>query len=148
MVLSPRTPPVTAIDVVAANTLKRDLLDKPGLLNDTGLGEYVIYDPTSEVLRPELQVYRRQSGGGIYQVPTGLNGAFFSKLGFQFQFDEMDIWVRSSGPVHLEEELYLLRFPLCGSQGVDSDLAEVVARTRWLEKRIAEWDGVRDNDRV
>src|SRR5262249_6424129 len=61
-VLAPLSAPVTAFDVIASNPLPCDLYEKPDLLNLTGLCEYAVYDPTSEVLRPPLQVFRSDKG--------------------------------------------------------------------------------------
>ncbi|HEY1192072.1 MAG TPA: hypothetical protein VGE74_30865 [Gemmata sp.] len=107
-ILDPRTPPSTALDIVAPDTLVECLVDKPDVLNCGGLFEYVVFDPTNELLRPSLQGFRKVDGG-FRPVRTALSGVFFGSPRFAFDVRGPEVRATPAGAPHLEEELFALR---------------------------------------
>src|SRR4051794_25539569 len=56
-VVSPDDAPIVAVNVVTADSLGGDLIRTPNTLARTAVSEYVLFDPTGEVLRPAFQTF-------------------------------------------------------------------------------------------
>lgn len=144
-ILSPRTPPVSAIDVVTPRTLTECLADKPDLLNVGGLSEYVVYDPTADVLRPRLQAHRRIDGG-YRPVRSALSGVLFARPRFALDARGPEVLVSACGPPDAEEGLFALRAVRAGlAERTDGraagELARLDGEIRGAEARLARYAG-------
>lgn len=138
-VLDPLTPPITAIDVVARESLVRCLVNKTDLLNQAGLREYAVYDPTAEILRPSFQAFRK-CDGGMRPVRSALSGVFFTSAGVALDARGEAVTAFACGSTSIEEELFavqLLRSEVARSGGQAVALAKMDADIWELEARLA-----------
>jgi Uma2 family endonuclease len=55
-------PPAAVFEITSRSTRREDLVKKRALYARIGVGEYYLYDPLAEYLRPALQGYRLESG--------------------------------------------------------------------------------------
>lgn len=74
--------PIFGLNVVTPDTLVEDLVETPNLMSRSTVGNYVLFDPTCDVLRPCFQAYTVKDGG-LEVVRTASTGEYCHCLGFQ-----------------------------------------------------------------
>lgn len=72
------TPPALIVEVTSRSTKREDLGKKKEIYQRIGVGEYVLFDPYSEYLKPRLQGYRLNRMG-YEPVPLETDGSLLSK---------------------------------------------------------------------
>lgn len=135
-VLAPAAAPRVAINVVSAKSLAEDFIRTPGLLARTGVAEYVLFDPTAEVLRPAFQTFRK-TNGELTPLWPALHGVFFSHHGFRLDHRGRELHVSACPGARDESELFAVRWELEGLAPVD------VGRRDRLRARIAQLEARR-----
>jgi Uma2 family endonuclease len=72
-------PPSLVVEITSKSTRREDEGRKKALYERIGVGEYVLFDPLGEYLRPQLQGYRLETGR--YQpIPLAEDGALLSRV--------------------------------------------------------------------
>ena len=121
--------PRVGINVVAADTLDGDTIAIPNTLARTAVSEYVLFDPTGEVLRPSFQTFWK-GNDELNRSWPGIKGVFFSRLGFRLDVRDGTLAVSRCGPILIEEELFVLRYErdALGAAGRGTRITKLEAR--------------------
>lgn len=127
---------VTVID----DDCEPEFYDKANLLYFTSVYEYVLFDPTGELMRPNFHAYRKDDLG-FRPVRSCAAGTFFSTLQFRLDAEGAEIRVASSGRLHYEEEL--LKCRLAYKKKPTPQLAEKIQtlERKAMEPRPVDEDG-------
>lgn len=133
-VLGPDDNPRLGVNVVTAESLEADLLRTPNSLYQTGVSEYVVFDPTGDVLRPAFQTFWKMDGEIRRHWPA-LHGVFFGGLDVRFDVRGPELVVSPCGRGHVEEELFVLRYELDRLAPDDAKRVGLEARIARLEAR-------------
>ena len=121
------TPPALIVEVTSRSTKREDLGKKKEIYQRIGVGEYVLFDPYSEYLKPRLQGFRLNRTG---YVPSALeaNGDLFSKAA--------GLLLRQEGErLRLVDPKTGRAIPWVQEEAADRMAAE--ARNRMLEDEVA-----------
>lgn len=145
-VLGPDHAPVTAVNVVEADTLEGDTIRIPNTLVRTAVSEYVLFDPTGDALRPVFQTSLRRDNELVRLWP-GFHGVFFSCLDFRLDVRGHELVASACGRGRVEEELFVLRWEreridpadTMKRAGLDERIAKLESRR--LQRRPT-WDEV------
>lgn len=127
--LPPEAAPRVGINVVAADTLENDTISTPNTLARTAVSEYVLFDPSAEVMRPSFQAFWKEHGELNRSWPA-IKGTFFSRAGFRLDARRGELVVSKCGEHRTEEELFVLRYERdeLGTRGLDTRIAKLEAR--------------------
>jgi Uma2 family endonuclease len=90
-----RTPNVI-FELTSRSTKTEDECFKPQIFEQIGVGEYFLYDPIAEYLKPALQGFRLSDDGYI-QIEAGANGWLLSdQLGIEMGLDGISLVMRDA----------------------------------------------------
>jgi Uma2 family endonuclease len=84
-------PPALIIEVASPSTaVERDInlmspAGKPGVYASIGVREYLVFDPTADILETQIWARRADPGGFVPWEPDGHNRWFSSTLGISFE---------------------------------------------------------------
>jgi len=137
-VLDTKTRVVAAIDIVRHERFERDWHEKFDFLEVTPLYEYCLSDPTSEVMRPRLQGWRKRDGHW-QRIESTLHGTFFCAAKFCLDTRHQNPQVSACGKPSPEEELLLARIELAR--------CEDAARRETLDRKIRKLEATLANPR-
>ena len=99
-------PPHCVFEVTSKSTRREDELFKPTTYRNLGVGEYILYDPTADYLRPPLQGHRLNDDG-LYDPIEMIDGVLHCQtLDLSLSLDGQDLVMtdRSSGQVEVLRE--------------------------------------------
>lgn len=72
-------PPQVVFEVTSRRTRREDRTDKPGIYGRIGVEELLLFDPTSDYLKPQLQGFRFENGEPV-QLGRDEAGALHSRV--------------------------------------------------------------------
>jgi hypothetical protein len=97
----------TVIDILGED-IEAEFYDKPDSLFQSSTTEYVLFDPSGELMRPSLQVLCKRDDS-LEQVRSARYGVFFSWCGFRLDVRGAEFTVSRSGRPWVEEDLLKCR---------------------------------------
>lgn len=129
--------PRLAVNFVSAENLQAAMVSTPNTLPGTGLSEYVLFDPTGDVMRPVFQGLVSFDGMLRHSWPT-LHSTFFSRLNIRLDVYGPDIRPTQCVDSLVEEELFVWEWERsqlsCSDQitpsGLDSRIERLKSRLR------------------
>jgi Uma2 family endonuclease len=89
--------PNAVFELVSRGTKRDDLEFKPGLYERLGIGEYFLYDPLGEEIRPQLQGYRLSAVGYEPIRPDSAGRLHSHELGLWLRVEDGDLVFYDSG---------------------------------------------------
>ena len=99
---------IAAFDVIDRDQgYEEEYYDKPDNLILSGLQQYVLWDPSGEVMRPSLMIGEKWDGGWR-TISTASSGVLFSILGCRLDFSPDDVVASPCGSRWSEIKLFNL----------------------------------------
>jgi Uma2 family endonuclease len=145
-----RVPPSVVIEVTSPTTRREDRAKKWALYARLGVGEYYLYDPLNEYLRPPLQGYRLDEGEFRAIAPDADGALVSAELDMQFVLvnGELRLSDRRTGAnllspaerARIEAERAMIEAARAQAEAERAE-AEAAAR-RAAEQRIAELEAL------
>jgi hypothetical protein len=83
--------PSAVIETTSRGTKREDAEFKPRIYERLNVGEYFLYDPSAEYLRPPLQGYRLISGGYQQIAPDASGRILSQELGLSLHLEDGDL---------------------------------------------------------
>jgi Uma2 family endonuclease len=83
--------PNAVFELVSRGTKREDLVFKPGLYERLGVGEYFLYDPLGEEIRPQLQGHRLGPAGYEPIHPDSTGRLHSHELGLWLRVEDGDL---------------------------------------------------------
>jgi Uma2 family endonuclease len=83
--------PSAVFELVSRGTKRDDLEFKPGLYERLGIGEYFLYDPLGEEIRPQLQGFRLTPAGYEPIRPDSAGRLHSTELGLWLRVEDSDL---------------------------------------------------------
>jgi Uma2 family endonuclease len=83
--------PCAIFEIVSASTRTEDLDSKPGIYERLGVGDYFLYDPLGEEIRPQLQGFRLSSDGYEPIRPDDAGRLHSVELGIWLRVEDGDL---------------------------------------------------------
>jgi hypothetical protein len=83
--------PNAVFELVSRGTKREDLDFKPGLYERLGIGDYFLYDPLGEEIRPQLQGYRLTPAGYELILPDTAGRLYSHELGLWLRVEDSDL---------------------------------------------------------
>jgi Uma2 family endonuclease len=130
-------PPAVVIEVRSRKTRREDLSTKMALYPQLGIGEYYLYDPEGEYLRPALRGFQLLGDGYEIMVPDGTGALRSTHLGLDLrlvagQLELVDVSIGQRLPRAKERDEALTRAEqVIDAERQRADLAETeLARLR------------------
>ncbi|MEO2092374.1 MAG: hypothetical protein ABGY75_23220 [Gemmataceae bacterium] len=105
--LAGRNRVTTVIDVID-DGCETEFYDKPDALWFSSTCEYVLFDPSGELMRPSLHVVRKRDDW-FQPARSAKDGVFFSTCGFRLDVRGPEFSISPSGRPRVEEELLKCR---------------------------------------
>jgi hypothetical protein len=105
--LTGRNGVTTVIDIID-DGYEPEFYDKPSSLFQSSTTEYVLYDPSGEIMRPSLQVVRKQDDW-FQPSRAAKDGVFFSTTGIRLDVRGSEFTLSRSGRPWVEEDLLKCR---------------------------------------
>jgi len=102
--VGPGIPITTIINVIDAESFMNDFYHLPNILERSSAEEYLLFDPTSQLIRPGLQGFRR-SDTGLERLVSCQLGVFFSRGDYRLVIRDGEI-NGCSCDTFREEELF------------------------------------------
>ena len=98
--------PQFVCEVVSKDTRRKDVAEKQRVYADTGVLEYIVFDPTQEFLRHSLRAWRRTDAGWVRWLPDADGFLVSAVLGLRFRADDVLLRVyNSAGRIPTSGEL-------------------------------------------
>jgi Uma2 family endonuclease len=137
-------PPTLIVEVTSRSTRREDLGKKKNLYERIGVGEYVLFDPYGEYLKPRLQGYRLE--GGVYQaIPLAYDSLESRTTGVLFrpEGERLRLVNAATGePLLWSDELErVLRQETAGRERAEASARALEERVRLLEEEMARLRG-------
>ena len=133
-------PPAFVLEVLSPASVARDLELKRGAYFELGVREYALFDPTSSLVEPPLQGFRREQGTFVPWEPDAKG---------RLRSDVLELWLIAQGPdirlmrsdgtwVPIYQEMQRRVVELEASQRRVAELEAEVARLRAEQERSTE----------
>jgi len=98
--------PQFVCEVVSKDTWRKDVAEKQRVYADTGVLEYIVFDPTQEFLRQPLRAWRQTDAGWVRWLPDADGFLVSAVLGLRFRAEDVLLRVyNSAGRVPTSGEL-------------------------------------------
>ncbi len=129
--LTGRNGVTTVIDVID-DGYEPEFYDKPDCLWFSSTTEYVLFDPSGELMRPSLHVGRKRDDW-FQPARSAKDGVFFSTAGFRLDVRGAEFTVSRSGRPWVEEDLLKCRkvYEQNPNPALAKKIAELEEQARW-----------------
>ena len=98
--------PQFVCEVVSKDTWRKDVAEKQRVYADTGVLEYIVFDPTQEFLRQPLRAWRQTDAGWVRWLPDADGFLVSTVLGLRFRAEDVLLRVyNSAGRIPTSGEL-------------------------------------------
>jgi len=122
----------TVIDVVDGSTFEADFIDRPNLLMRTAAHEHLLFDPTGDLMRPQMQGFR--TGDEMERLTSCNHGVFYSSGKYRLDFLDGRF---TAAPCDTYHEERAFDSAMKGKRGVPSEeIRRVIANGKREAKRL------------